>query len=161
MVQRVTSFAELAAKLEDKSFLLKTNAQAAVATSAVKVQSTAKTKFGTYQPGAGGFPAWAPLAESTVMQKTKAGGGEDPLIGHYVHKTGGRAGGQLRGSILVQIGVMEATVGTNDKVGTYQEFGTSRGIPPRPFLRPALYQNQPEIMTAFRKALLDTLNGKG
>jgi HK97 gp10 family phage protein len=159
MVERVNSFAELAAKLEDKTFLLKTKAQKAVAEGAVKVQSTAKSKFGTYQPGVGGFPAWAPLAESTIKQKERAGGGEDPLIGHYVSKRGGRAGGQLRGSILTQIGVMEATVGTNDKIGTYQEFGTSR-IPPRPFLRPALYQNQAEIMTAFRKALLDTLNGR-
>lgn len=159
MVERINSFAQLAEKLQEKTWLLKTNAQTAVAVSAVKVQSTAKTKFGTYQPGVGGFPAWAPLAESTIKQKERAGGGEDPLIGHYVHKTGGRAGGQLRGSILVQIGVMEATVGTNDKIGTYQEFGTSR-IPPRPFLRPALYQNQSEIMMAFRKALLDTLNGR-
>ncbi|NRD80287.1 hypothetical protein HPT25_23475 [Bacillus sp. BRMEA1] len=159
MVERVTSFAELAAKLEEKTFLLKNNAQTAVATSAVKVQSTAKTKFGTYQPGVGGFPAWATLAEATIKQKERAGGGEDPLIGHYLSKSGGRAGGKLRGSILVQIGVMEATVGTNDKIGTYQEFGTSR-IPPRPFLRPALYQNQSEIMMAFRKAMLDTLNGR-
>lgn len=159
MVEKLTSFAQLAEKLQEKTWLLKTNAQAAVATSAVKVQSSAKSKFGTYQPGVGGFPAWAPLAESTIQAKERAGGGEDPLIGHYVHKSGGRAGGQLRGSILVQIGVMEATVGTNDKVGAYQEFGTSR-IPPRPFLRPALYQNQGEIMTAFRKALLDTLNGR-
>lgn len=160
MVQKFTSFEQLAAALENKTFLLKTNAQAAVAAGAVKVQATAKEKFGTYQPGVGGFPAWQQLADSTIQQKTKAGGGEDPLIGHYVHKTGGGVGGQLRGSILVKIGVMEATVGTNDKVGTYQEFGTSRGIPPRPFLRPALYQNQGIIMTAFRKALLDTLNGK-
>jgi phage gpG-like protein len=160
MVQKVNSFAELAAKLEEKTYLLKANAQAAVAVSAVKVQSTAKEKFGVYQPGIGGFPAWAPLKEATIKQKERAGGAEDPLIGHYVRKKGGRAGGQLRGSILVQIGVMEATVGTNDKVGTYQEFGTSRGIPPRPFLRPALYQNQGAIMTAFRKALLDTLNGR-
>lgn len=160
MVEKLTSFAQLAEKLQEKTWLLKTNAQAAVAEGAVKVQSTAKEKFGTYQPGVGGFPAWASLAESTIQQKERAGGGEDPLIGHYIRKTGGGAGGQLRGSILTKIGVMEATIGTNDKVGAYQEFGTSRGIPPRPFLRPALYQNQGVIMTAFRKALLDTLNGR-
>lgn len=160
MVEKLTSFAQLAEKLQEKTWLLKTNAQAAVATSAVKVQSTAKSKFGTYQPGYGGFPAWSPLADSTIQQKARAGGGEDPLIGHYVYKSGGGAGGQLRGSILVKIGVMEATVGTNDPVGKYQEFGTSRGIPPRPFLRPALYQNHGEIMTAFREALLATLKGR-
>lgn len=159
MVKKINSLAELAAELDKHTYLLKANVQAAVATSAVKVQATAKEKFGTYQPGIGGFPAWASLADSTIQQKAKAGGAEDPLIGHYVGKTGGRPGGQLRNSILVQIGPMEATVGTNDKVGEYQEFGTSR-IPPRPFLRPALHQEQGFIKSGFREAIINTLNGR-
>ena len=131
----------------------------AVAVSAVKVQSTAVKKFGTYQPGVGGFPAWAPLAESTIEQKAKAGGGEDPLIGHYVHKTGGGAGG----SFVIQFRFITrdlwASIGTNDPVGVYQEYGTSRGIPPRPFLQPALYEEQGFIKTEVRKAIINTLKG--
>jgi len=159
MVQKINSLNELARELEKRSYLFKENMNEAVAKGAVKVQSTAKAKFGVYQPGVGGFPAWPQLAESTIKQKERAGGGEDPLIGHYVHKKGGRAGGQLRNSILVKVGEMEAAVGTNDKVGEYQEFGTSR-IPPRPFLRPALYQEQEFIKTGFRKAIINTMNGK-
>lgn len=159
MVKKITSLNELARELENHSFLFKENMTVAVAQSAVKVQSTAKAKFGTYQPGVGGFPAWAPLAESTIKAKERAGGGEDPLIGHYLYKTGGRSGGQLRNSILVQLGGLEAAVGTNDKVAEYQEFGTSR-IPPRPFLRPALYQEHEFIKMGFRKAIINTMNGR-
>lgn len=159
MVKKISSLAELAAELDKHTFLLKANVQTAVAAGAVKVQATAKEKFGTYQPGIGGFPAWAPLADSTIQQKAKAGGAEDPLIGHYVGKTSGRPGGQLRNSVLVKVGPMEATIGTNDKIGEYQEFGTSR-IPPRPFLRPALYQEQGFIKTGFREAIINTLNGR-
>jgi phage gpG-like protein len=159
MAKKINSLTELAQELENKSWLFQENARLAVAQSAVKVQSTAKLKFGVYQEGVGGFPAWEALADSTVAQKERAGGSEDPLIGHYVQKTGGGAGGELRNSVLTQIEGLSAVVGTNNKVGTYQEFGTAR-IPPRPFLRSALYQEQSFIKMAFRKAIIDTMSGR-
>lgn len=159
MARKINSLTELARQLENHSFLFQENARLAVAQSAVKVQSTAKSKFGVYQPGVGGFPAWQGLAESTIQQKERAGGSEDPLIGHYIHKTGGGAGGELRNSVLAKIDGLSAVVGTNNKVGTYQEMGT-RHIPPRPFLRPALYQEQSFIQTAFRKAIINTMSGR-
>ena len=130
--------------------------------SAVEVHKTAIEKMGKYQPQIGPFEGWAALAASTVREKLQAGSaGDDPLIGHYppgqkksIYPT------SLRQSITMEVAEMEAQVGTNDPVGEWQEFGTPT-IPPRPFLRPALYQNEEKIKeimkTTLGMALMRTL----
>lgn len=116
---------------------------------AVKVRDTAVKKFGHYQPAVGGYPAWSPLAASTEKVHERAGAGGDPLIGHYNGKSKNKAWpAPLRQSIDFRVDGWTATIGTADPLGKYHEFGcigAGRGhnttIPPRPFLRPALYQN--------------------
>ena len=126
--------------------------------SAVEVQKTAQEKFGEYQPEIGPFPAWELLTIDTLHQKMDLAGspGPDPLIGHYPEgERNELSPTSLRQAISIEIDEanLTATVGTNDPIGKWQEFGTDRGIPPRPFLRPALFENQDFITKAISEAI--------
>lgn len=97
----------------------------------VAIEATAKEEIGTYQEAAGPFPAWAPLAESTVADRVAKGfSPDDPLL-----RTG-----DLRDSIVHEVGDWEATVGSIDPVMEFHEFGTSK-MPPRPVIGSALVHN--------------------
>lgn len=97
----------------------------------------ARDKIGHYQPR-GAFRAWAPLAESTVEQKTQAGYAppDNPLLrtGEMRDSISGRV--TMKG-IGKALSVIE--VGSTDPVALYQEMGTDT-IPPRPFIRPAIVE---------------------
>jgi hypothetical protein len=62
---------------------------------------------------------WPPLKAATIARKD---GVNSPLLDT----------GEMRDSITWNADRDEGYVGSNDKVLIYQEFGTSRGIPPRP-----------------------------
>ena len=105
------------------------------------IEESAKSKIGTYQSATGPFPAWQPLAESTINAKNSA----LPL---YVD-------GTLRDAIehtvdgdRVYIGVKSHILhdGKTDiaDVAVWQELGTQH-IPPRPFIGPALHENREEV----------------
>jgi HK97 gp10 family phage protein len=120
----------------------------ALTKSAVEVHKTATKKFGHYQGAIGPYNAWAVLNPEYVQQKLKAGSkGDDPLIGHslYSNKVYPTP---LRQALTMDVQLTYAKVGTNDPIGEWQEFGTSR-IPTRPFLRPALFQNEAKIKEIF------------
>jgi len=122
-----------------------------------KVRDTATKKFGSYQPSVGGFPAWAQLKPATIRRKAKAGGGDDPLIGHYTVKSRNRTHGMpLMSSIsdYVTDGGWTGVVGTDDPIGKHHEYGAPKAnIPPRPFLRPALFQEQDFIRVETTNAI--------
>ena len=126
-----------------------------------KVRDTATKKFGFYQPASGGFVGWAKLKPATVRRKLKAGGGEDPLIGHYKVARRNRIHGMpLMSSIsdYVTDGGWTGVVGTDDPIGKHHEYGAPKAtIPPRPFLRPALHEEQDfirdETKDAIRRAI--------
>lgn len=121
---------------------------------AIRVRDRAVEQFGQYQPEIGPFNAWDQLAASTVAEKAKAGSeGDDPLIGHYVGSKGSVWPTALRNSITYKVHVNWAEVGTNDPLGPYQEYGTSRGIPPRPFLGPAAFEEGPDFMKRMTEAV--------
>ena len=102
-----------------------------------RIEETARSEFGTYQPAAGEFAAWAPLADATQEQREALGyTPNDPLLRtgdlmNAVEREIDKAG--LEGAV----GVREGQLGT---VMLAQEVGTSR-IPPRPVLGPAAYRN--------------------
>ena len=107
----------------------------------------AKGFIGHYQAG------WAPLKPSTIADKTKKGFAppDNPLL-----RTG-----DMRGSID---GKAEATsygaegaVGSESKIALYQEMGTSRGIPPRPFLATAMMHSQEKAAVLFGQFALKLL----
>jgi hypothetical protein len=70
---------------------------------------------------------WPPLAASTVAEKAAKG---YPVPAPLLRT------GAMRDSIKAEVDpfALELVVGSTDKVAVYQEMGTSRGIPPRPFL---------------------------
>jgi HK97 gp10 family phage protein len=126
---------------------------------AKKVQSDAKKKFGTYQPGIGPFPAWAVLNYDYVVEKVANGApGDAPLIGYYSDRArrDSVAGSEVRlkDSIGITMNADEpaAYIGTNNLLGVFHEYGTIK-MPPRPFLRPALYQNEKSIIESMKEAI--------
>ena len=100
------------------------------------VQDEAKKMIGTYQPAYPPFQAWAPLAPSTIADKTAKGYAppDNPLL-----RTG-----DLRRSIQRSVGKDEASIGSNADVAVWQELGTSR-IPPRSFLGAAAAKNADKV----------------
>ena len=84
------------------------------------------------------MPDWADLAPSTVEEKSRLGftgrvSPTDPLL-----RTG-----ELRASISHSVDGNKLTLGSDDPVASYQEFGTAR-IPPRPFIGAAMHVFGPE-----------------
>ena len=154
---RQITFAGLAQKMIAMPTKIEATVVVALKKSAVEVHKTAVAKFGEYQPAVGPYPAWDLLTVDTLHQKMDlAGGGADPLIGHY--PKGGESAlypVALRQSLSMEVNEHEMTayVGTNDPIAEWQEFGTKRGIPPRPFLRPALYENEDYIKRVINEAI--------
>ncbi len=119
---------------------------------AQKVKSEARKKFGEYQPASGPFVGWAALSPKYLKYKLAAGAPSDmPLIGYYFK--GQRSAIwpiKLKNSLAItidDIGLI-AYIGTNDPLGEWHEYGLLNRqtvLPPRPFLRPALYENIDQI----------------
>lgn len=118
---------------------------------AVAVRDKAKDEIGTYQPAIGPFPAWSPLAESTIADRAAEGYSPDePLL-----RTG-----EMRDSIDKDVSGMEATIGSTSDIAVYQELGTDK-IPPRPFLGPAVLHNEELIKRILGRAFVAGLLGRG
>lgn len=114
------------------------------------VERTAKSEFGVYQPQQGPFPAWAPLAESTLERKEADGSAppDNPLV----HS------GDLRDSIEHEVVGHEAVIGTKDPLMVFHEFGTSK-MPARPVLGPAAFRNKEHIKRILGEAMVEGLLG--
>jgi len=114
------------------------------------IEKTAKSEFGEYQPAVGPWPAWAPLAESTIEDRVQQGfTPDDPL-----YRTG-----DLREAVThdVELAAMEVAIGvkTGDlgQIMIWHELGTER-MPPRPVLGPALARNKELIEKEVGAAIL-------
>lgn len=104
--------------------------------SAKIIQKNAKARLGEYQDYTGPFNSWSELADSTKADRVAQGYSEnEPLL-----RTG-----ELRDSIEISRRHDEAVVGSTSDVALWQELGTDRGIPPRPFLGPAGYDSKLDI----------------
>lgn len=87
---------------------------------------------------------WPPLSAATLADKAAKGFAVPaPLL-----RTG-----EMRDSIECEAELSPegaiGVVGSPDKIALYQELGTSRGIPPRPFLSTSLVKAQPEAERVF------------
>lgn len=63
--------------------------------------------------------------------------------------------GNLRSSISHRSDSKSATIGTNIEYAPYVEFGTSRGMPPRPFIRPTVENHMQEYENILAEDLKD------
>jgi hypothetical protein len=96
---------------------------------------------------------WAPLAASTIQDKINKGFGvPDPLL-----RTG-----KMRASIDMELDPVDLAVviGSKDLVALWQEMGTSRGIPPRPFMGKAMHNSLPYAGDVFGTIAVSLLLGK-
>lgn len=121
------------------------------------IERAAKAKLGHYQNANGPFDAWDPLAESTKQHHTQviangdgaSDAGEDtPLL----------LTGKLREDIASDVKGLEGVVGSTLDEGVYMELGTTKA-PPRPFLGPALFDNEEAIKRILGAALVSGLLG--
>jgi HK97 gp10 family phage protein len=116
----VFSLGDFAARLVTMEADIRLAQEAAVVKGCKMIQRAAKRQIGHEQP------YWPPLKPETIAHKAR---GNTPLL----------ETGELRASIEVTAPIRESAgevcgyVGTNDPIGKYHEFGTSR-IPARPFL---------------------------
>jgi phage gpG-like protein len=106
----------------------------------VILSSSAKDAIGTYKFG------WPQLAPETLARKDNV---NTPLL----------ESGELRASISWIAEPIEGWIGTNDPVGKYQEFGTSRGIPPRPFLGGAIEHSIGDVEKMAQSVVAAALGG--
>ncbi|ASS75773.1 hypothetical protein CIG75_12775 [Tumebacillus algifaecis] len=112
---------------------------------ATKTASNAKKRLGKYQQG------WAKLKEVTIRRKF----GKNKAASKTRMKRGGSGSdsplvdtGIMRASITNKVdrGSLQAEVGTPAIQAATHEFGDeARGIPARPYLRPALHEEMEHI----------------
>lgn len=115
----------------------------------VRIENTARASMGEYQPAAGGFPAWAPLAPATLAQKERAGQKTpNPLI----------ATGEMLASFGHEVRGLEGVAGATDVKMIYHEAGTDR-VPPRPVWGPAAFNNREAIMRMIGVAVVTGIAG--
>ncbi|MGZ5056412.1 MAG: hypothetical protein ACXWAT_15925 [Methylobacter sp.] len=149
------SFGDFAAHLNVMPKLHEAAILKAVAKSAEIVEFTAKEKIGFYQTQVGPFDAWTELKQSTKNERVRQGWTEnDPLL----------RSGELRDSINSEVGhpqklIFNAAIGSDADIAAYQELGTNR-IPPRPFIGPAMYEQEHLIKHMLGNASMAVLAGK-
>lgn len=154
-----TTFERVIADLIAMPEVIHAEMKPALTKCAVEVHKTAVKKFGKYQPQVGPYPAWLQLTIQTVNRKMDHGGasGPNPLIGAYGQNSKNTIYPvRLQQSIQMHVSDMWAQVGTNDPLGLWHEYGWSEfnvHYPPRPFLRPALYENEEFIRKTIKTDL--------
>jgi HK97 gp10 family phage protein len=147
-VKEFSDLAQFAAHLISLETAVQIQAERALEHAAATIENKAKEELGNYQPAVGPFPAWAPLAESTLAQHKRLGVGESPLL----------VTGQLYASIEHEARGGEAVIGTKMDIGAYQEFGTTK-IPPRPFMGPAALTSQQKVEKIMAASMVNALVG--
>jgi hypothetical protein len=124
----------------------------------VRIRDTAARKFGHYQPQIGEYPGWVALAPATVEAKARAGGAEDPLIGHYAKQPSNAWPVRLRNSIESHVEGLTVKIGSANPLAEIHEYGApGRNIPPRPFLRPAVWENREYARDRMQVAWANTI----
>lgn len=169
-MKKIKSLDELIIKFKVADKAVYAELKKAIARGTAKVHATAIAKFGHYQPPIGPFPAWKLLSIRTVTEKQNRGMDDpSPLIGAYgahryqpANRTTKRNGypTHLRNSILMKVTGLTGIVGTNNPLAPHHEFGAPRKhIPPRPFLRPALFQEEDFIRKEIKNAIAKAMKG--
>ena len=102
------------------------------------IEDGAKEAIGSFLFG------WPALKPETVSRKAT---GNSPLL----------ETGELRNSISHEVSEHSAIVGSTSEKARFHEFGTSRGIPPRPFIWGSWLHNQEKVGEAVGDAVVKRL----
>ena len=99
------------------------------------------------------MPEWPPLAATTIADKQSKGF----PVPHPLERTGA-----MRDSIghEIDVAALEGVAGAKDKVAVFQEMGTERGIPPRPFLALGMKNSLPFAGDIFGEIAVKLLTGR-
>lgn len=117
----------------------------------VEIEKRAKEKFGEYQAQAGNFAAWAPLAQSTIDDRTAKGYSPDePLL-----RTG-----ETRDSIEHKVIGHEGHIGSDSDILLWLELGTEK-MPARSTLGGAAFELAPKIAHEIGAEYFAFLSGGG
>lgn len=136
-------------RLAEAELAIRANATTALERVAVRIEKTAVSEFGVYQPAVGDFDEWPDLADSTQEERARLGYAPDePLLRE----------GDLRDSMEHHVEPFEAVIGSTSELMPYHEFGTEK-IPPRPVLGPALVRNEEAIRRELGGAVVAGLIG--
>ncbi|HEV8029800.1 MAG TPA: hypothetical protein VGP42_02155 [Stellaceae bacterium] len=136
-----SSFSGLAEFLAKQVAAMPAAKHEALEISARLVEKTAKAKLGHYQAG------WPRLQPETIARKAT---GDSPLLEE----------GGLRDSIQHRVeGDSAAEIGSDLELAIWQEMGTSRGIPPRPFMGPAGAEKAEAVTEIIGAAVVGVLGG--
>ena|ERR1700682_3137852 len=136
------SLLEAAAKFKAIERDLHQVGPAIVARACEMVCKEIKEVLGSYHYG------WEHLQPSTIAKKML---GDTPLF----------ETGELRDSIQWTSSGNEGEVGSNLDRALWMEFGTSRGIPPRPFILPTAIAMEKKIYRMAARAVMAVMAGKG
>lgn len=121
----------------------------------------AQATIGTYQGGAGPFPAWPELSEATLYGGFTIAGvpyqGKVEL-GYAPPDNPLLRTGQMRGSIEASTSQDAVVVGSHDPVAYDQEHGTPT-IPPRPFIGLTFVRHGHEAACLVYKFVIAALTG--
>lgn len=147
---------EFAAKLDEAAVICKKELELDLVKLGEITSHDAQAAIGTYRYG------WPQLAESTQTERVDQGySPNEPLL-----RTG-----EMRATIRAEVGpliigsVSQFTdlvlaVGSPDLIALWQEMGTTKGIPPRPFLSSAMLENLPTAVNLMSKTALKLLTGR-
>jgi phage gpG-like protein len=127
---------EAAARMAVAAASIEAAKRAAIEEACLIVEGRAKGLLG--HPNA----SWAPLKPETIARK---GGLNMPLL----------ESGAMRSSIShVVVDSSHGWVGSNSEVAVVQELGSSRGVPPRPFISLAAHQSGPDVAKVVGKTMV-------
>jgi phage gpG-like protein len=136
----VLSLLEMAAEMSAAAANIEEARAEIIKGGCVILSHSAKDAIGTYKFG------WPQLAPETLARKDSV---NTPLL----------ETGELRASISWIAEPTEGWIGTNDPKAKWQEFGTSRGIPPRPFLGGAIEHSMGDVEKMARSVVAAALGG--
>lgn len=128
------NLAEAAAKFVALGTAVEANKKEALEQACVVIKTEAKRVLGTHDYG------WPPLKPETIARKAN---GDTPLL----------ETGELRDSIEHSADSQVGHIGSNNDKAVWHELGTSRGIPPRPFIAGAAQHKEKEVVALIGKVV--------
>lgn len=153
----MSDFKLISDKLEKANSYIEKELESALKSVGEKIVETAKGKIGQYQPSIDKYPAWKKLKPETVKRKKgnsafSITSGDNPLIRE----------GKLKEAIkLDDSSISKGEIYIDVKGAEYgivHEFGSpKKNIPPRPYLRPAIYENKDEIKDSIKNGIKEAM----